>query len=908
MTSISSVSQSSAPEYYIPPHSHLSSIADCTQAYDRLIKIINKEPLKLVNWGLPEKLLNYYHKKEISQLFEWQLACLDRPGVLTKNRNLVYSAPTSAGFIHSAICFNCNGKVNSLKRVLDMVDKRIETFAGSVEPPNGGVATVDVAVCTIEKANNIVNRMIQECTIGDIGLIVIDELHMIGDIDRGYLVELILSKIMYHNSYSSDYIQIIGMSATIPNLKHIARWLNAELFITDFRPVPLNQKVVQDEMVHEVKQRSDTHELTLSTGERIPLEKMWLHNRASFKKESNFIQSSLIYKAIETIIDGYSCLIFCQTKKACELLAESIATKIYNIGRSTISKTNDYVELELEAYLKIAPKLVSSIDEKKIINLIETLEDSTLGSEKLIHNCARFAVSFHHAGLSNEERAVIESGFRSGAIRVLCSTTTLSAGVNLPARRVMIQSPFNCFGQFWNVGTYRQMIGRAGRAGLDTLGESFLFCKGENFIMSFKNLINADLKPVCSHLLLYENVDGSKLNDFSQKKSSQSSTDSQTGKIFVNLNRAVLEVISNGIADNRAEVDKYISLTFYTHSSTSSIISDDSSNSSKASLNNFIERAIDSSIEYLTERQMITYEESGKYIKATDFGKAVVASGFAPEDGQFVEKELKKAARNIDKLNDLYLVNLVVPIILLPETKIDWQQFFDIWDKLSSKDKTVGELLGISEGFIISQFTGMALEFSNINRQKNIALFEKLVIHIRFYISLALLEVIQEKPLYKIAFKYSIAKGVLQSMQQHTATFAGMVGTFCDRLCNMDKLQFMIEKFQSRFIFACEPEIMPLMRTSLLTTKMARNLYNHGITSLIKIKLAPEAIFEKALLNDNQQSSQLENGIFIPSLDRNISVKNLIKMLKEKANYLIDNDKLNTENSDGSQVKRKSQI
>ena len=178
MTSISSVSQSSAPEYYIPPHSHLSSIADCTQAYDRLIKIINKEPLKLVNWGLPEKLLNYYHKKEISQLFEWQLACLDRPGVLTKNRNLVYSAPTSAGktmvadilmyktifekrrkvlFILPFVSIVME-KVNSLKRVLDMVDKRIETFAGSVEPPNGGVATVDVAVCTIEKANNIVNR------------------------------------------------------------------------------------------------------------------------------------------------------------------------------------------------------------------------------------------------------------------------------------------------------------------------------------------------------------------------------------------------------------------------------------------------------------------------------------------------------------------------------------------------------------------------------------------------------------------------------------------------------------------------------------------------------------------------------------------------------------------------------
>lgn len=97
-----------------------------------------------------------------------------------------------------------------------------------------------------------------------------------------------------------------------------------------------------------------------------------------------------------------------------------------------------------------------------------------------------------------DERDILEGYFRSGAVRVLVATSTLSSGVNLPARRVIIRSPV-FHGKSLDSQTYRQMIGRAGRMGRDTAGESFLVCnKTEGHVG--EKLIGADLKPIESCL------------------------------------------------------------------------------------------------------------------------------------------------------------------------------------------------------------------------------------------------------------------------------------------------------------------------------------------------------------------------------------------------------------------------
>lgn len=164
------------------------------------------------------------------------------------------------------------------------------------------------------------------------------------------------------------------------------------------------------------------------------------------------------------------------------------------------------------------------------MELLEQLKYCPVGLDQILRKTVSFGVSFHHAGLTMDERDIIEAAFRNGALRILVATSTLSSGVNLPARRVIIRTPI-FHGKPIDIFSYRQMIGRAGRMGKDSMGESFLICQKKDFNV-VKELMSAKLTPVESCL-------------------------EGAGK----LKRAILEVVASGVASTPEDIDLFTKCT-----------------------------------------------------------------------------------------------------------------------------------------------------------------------------------------------------------------------------------------------------------------------------------------------------------------------------------------------------------
>lgn len=119
---------------------------------------------------------------------------------------------------------------------------RVEGFFGGYSPP-GEFDSVDVAVLTIEKANSIINKLLEQRKIGIVGLIIVDEIHLLSDPGRGYLLEVLLAKTLFFSWKFSYNIQIVAMTATLPNADALTKWLNAEYYHTNFRPIPLREMI-----------------------------------------------------------------------------------------------------------------------------------------------------------------------------------------------------------------------------------------------------------------------------------------------------------------------------------------------------------------------------------------------------------------------------------------------------------------------------------------------------------------------------------------------------------------------------------------------------------------------------------------------------------------------------------------
>jgi helicase len=325
---------------------------------------------------------------------------------------------------------------------------KVAISTGDFENIEKNLEKSNVLILTNEKMDSIIRHGAE--WVDEIGLVISDEVHLIGDESRGPTLEMILTQLKLLETKP----QIVGLSATITNSDEIADWLECTLVKNDWRPVPLSEGVC------------DEGQVTMSDGKTFEVERT--------------LMGTPIDLGVQSVREGGQSLVFAETRTR----SKSLATK----ASDTISKILE--KKEITALEKTSKKLLSENEHTEIVKTLAAL--------------VKKGVAFHHAGLNQKCRETIETEFRKGTIKLLSSTPTLAAGVNLPARRVVI-SNVNRYNA--KVGAnrpisileYKQLCGRAGRPQYDDFGESIIVGKGNTDDL-IEYYINGEPEPIESKI------------------------------------------------------------------------------------------------------------------------------------------------------------------------------------------------------------------------------------------------------------------------------------------------------------------------------------------------------------------------------------------------------------------------
>ncbi len=398
--------------------------------------------MKLDDVGIDGRIADKLRADGIEKLYPPQAQAVT-PALA--GRNLVLAIPTASGkslvaylaILHSVLKGGKALYIVPLKALASEKHEDLAKFAdlgikvgestGDYDDIDPKLSTYDVVIATSEKVDSLLRHRTK--WLKQITVVVADEVHLMNDPDRGPTLEVILVKFRTFNPDS----QLIALSATIRNCSELAEWLEAELVVSDWRPVPLREGVYSDGQIFFTD-----------------------NSRQDLPKGENPIHSIVS----STIRAGGQCLVFVNTRRATESLAAELGTRVKKLmlGRK-------------EALSKASKRVAGGQE-----------EPTMLGAK--LARCIRNGSAFHHAGLVSSQRKLVESSFRDGDLGVITATPTLAAGINLPARTVIVRD-VKRFDS--NIGytavpvlEVKQMCGRAGRPRYDKYGEAILIARNED--------------------------------------------------------------------------------------------------------------------------------------------------------------------------------------------------------------------------------------------------------------------------------------------------------------------------------------------------------------------------------------------------------------------------------------------
>lgn len=538
--------------------------------------------MRIEKLSIPDEVKRIIKYSGISTLYPPQIKAI-KSGVLEGN-NLVLATPTASGkTLVAELCalkkiIEQKGKVIYLTPLRALASEKYESIkkyrtirkdngkkikvaisTGDYDNSDPWLGRCDIIITTNEKFDSLLRH--KPFWIDDVKLIIVDEVHVLNDADRGPTLEVILSKLMTVN----PRVQFLALSATIRNSDDIADWLKAESILTDWRPVKLLEGVYN----HGFCQFND--------GSII-----------EFGEDNNKIS---IFNLVEHLLkEGGQVLLFAETRK----LAVNYALKL--------------APLVLKFLTKKEMKILDSISRK----IIESEEKTRLS--KLISDLIKSGVAFHHAGLSPMHRKLVEDAFRKHRIKVISATPTLAAGVNLPARTVIISSYERYESDYGrrriSVLEYKQMAGRAGRPKYDKIGRAILISRNEDeqeFLM--QNYVFSKPEKIWSKLAVE--------------------------KVILSH---VLAIIASGFASSINELNNFFARTFYAHQFGSETIN----------------VLVSKSLLYLFKEKMVSIERD--LIQATEFGHRISELYIDPRSAVIIRDGLKNERGGITNLSLIQLV------------------------------------------------------------------------------------------------------------------------------------------------------------------------------------------------------------------------------------------------------------
>ncbi|MCX6666364.1 MAG: DEAD/DEAH box helicase [Euryarchaeota archaeon] len=327
---------------------------------------------------------------------------------------------------------------------------KVALATGDLDDSDLYLSRYDIIVCTSEKADSLLRHGIS--WLSKVRVLVVDEIHLIQDPTRGPTLEVIIARFKALNPDT----QILALSATIKNAVELADWLSAKLVSSTWRPVPLKEGVCFRDKI--------------------------FFNDGSTKKIDNVKNDSVEWLIEDSLSTNGQVLIFVNARRSTVSLAKRLSPLIFkNLS---------------ESEKKEAKKLVKSL--RNDISEVTSVETS-------LASCIEHGVAFHHAGLDSGERRLVEQGFKDRIIKCIVATPTLAAGVNTPARRVIIRDLWRYDMNFGMrpipILEYKQQAGRAGRPRYDKEGEAITIAKNqEQKDRIFSDYILGETEPIYSKL------------------------------------------------------------------------------------------------------------------------------------------------------------------------------------------------------------------------------------------------------------------------------------------------------------------------------------------------------------------------------------------------------------------------